>query len=427
MYDTVEDLLREIEADEDSFIEFKEVVFKGNQVRFARDAGKASTVIAEVFTSMANTSGGVVVFGVNKRREIVGIDPERRGLLEQFVVNCALNNCVPPLEPILDWVLLPDREGTARLCLKVDIEKSVFALHRTIDGHYYKRVGSHRHRLVDDELARRLTRAGLSIPFEEWPVPRAGIDALNRLRFESYYQSTYELRVEDSGLPYERLLANLKLLTQVEGGPWQPTNIGILLFSDQPERFLDGAYVDIAVYDHPEADGNTVDTKRITGPIPEQITAVTRYLLTSPYVPTESRKDGYGREDQPRYSERALQEAIVNALAHRDYQLTGSQVIVTVFPDRIEIKNPGGLHNTLTPDNLFSGCQPIRRNQLLTGFLRSYRSAVTNRAFMEQRGEGFLTLVRESERIAGRRPELEATPQSVRLTIFGRAGTFPSN
>ncbi len=68
LYDDKNELHQEIAAGEDTLLEFKEVVFKGDQVRFAAEEGKASKVIAEVFASMANTEGGLVIFGVNKHR-----------------------------------------------------------------------------------------------------------------------------------------------------------------------------------------------------------------------------------------------------------------------------------------------------------------------------------------------------------------------
>ena len=87
MYEDRSELLSEIAALEDTYLEFKEVVFKGNQVRFADEEGRAAKVIAEVFMSMANTEGGVILFGVNKFGKIKGIDEDKRDLLEQFVVN----------------------------------------------------------------------------------------------------------------------------------------------------------------------------------------------------------------------------------------------------------------------------------------------------------------------------------------------------
>lgn len=202
-----------------------------------------------------------------------------------------------------------------------------------------------------------------------------------------------------------------------ETGELRATLLGALLFSERPDRHINGAFIDVAAYAGTIADGTTADARRIYGPIPEQIEQMLQYFRTSPLVAQPSRKDAEGRIDLETYSLIALQEGIVNALVHRDYELEGSQVRVFLFTDRIEIWNPGGLHNTLSVEDLYRGCQPIRRNQLLAGFMRDYASPVTRRSFMESRGEGFLTLVRESQRVSGRRPEMRVVAEAVCLTI----------
>ena len=98
--------------------------------------------------------------------------------------------------------------------------------------------------------------------------------------------------------------------------------------------------MDLAAYHHDTADGNTVDSRRITGPLPEQIAQVLTYFGSSPLIPTASRKDGDGRRDYPSYAQTALQEVLVNAIVHRDYEARGSQIIIRLFPDRIECQNP---------------------------------------------------------------------------------------
>ncbi len=94
MYDDISELLTEIEAGEDTFLELKEVVFRGNQIQFG-GMRKAAPKIAEVFCSIANTEGGVVVFGVRKDGVVIGVEKEKRDVLEQFIVNIGLNNCKP--------------------------------------------------------------------------------------------------------------------------------------------------------------------------------------------------------------------------------------------------------------------------------------------------------------------------------------------
>lgn len=67
---------------------------------------------------------------------------------------------------------------------------------------------------------------------------------------------------------------------------------------------------------------------------------------------------------------------------------------------------------------LYTGCQPIRRNQLLAGFMRDFPSPITGTSFMEARGEGFLNLVRDSEALSGKRPKIERIGEAVKLTIY---------
>lgn len=416
MYEDIQVLMSEITAGEDTFLELKEVVFRGNQILIG-DAGRAAPEIAEIFCSIANTEGGVVVFGVRKDGAVVGIPPEKKDILEQFVVNIGLNNCKPLIEPILNWMQLPDENQTLKLCLKVDIPKSRYYVHQTSDGRFLKRVGSHRHPIPPEQLGRLLTARNLLISFEERPALGTSLDMIDAGRVDSYYQNRFKRVFASDGLTLERLLVNLKLAVDVEQKT-VPTNLGILLFTERPDLYLGGAYIDIAAYKGTVADGETADTKRIVGPIPDQIVQVLQYFSTSPLIATVSRKKIMGRRDMPAYVDIALQEAVVNALVHRDYELTGSQVIVRLFSDRIEVQNPGGLHNTLTEEALYMGCQPIRRNQLLAGFMRDFPSPITGTSFMEARGEGFLNLVRASEALSGKRPKIERIGDAVKLTIY---------
>lgn len=416
MYEDIQTLLSEIAAGEDTFLEFKEAVFRGNQILIG-DTGRAAPEIAEVFCSIANTEGGVVVFGVRKDGAIVGVPSDKKGLLEQFVVNAALNNCRPLIEPVLDWLQLPDDNNNLKLCLKVFVPQSRYYVHQTSDGRFLKRVGSHRHPIPPDQLGRLLASRNLLVPFEERPALGTDIDIIDPGRIEGYYQNRFNRSFSSEGLTFERLLVNWKLADKSDGRI-VPTNLGVILFSERPERVLNGAYIDIATYRGTVADGETSDTKRVTGPVPEQIIQVLHYFQSSPLITTHSRKEATGRRDLPAYVDIALQEAIVNAVVHRDYELTGSQIIIRIFQDRIEFQNPGGLHITLTEESLYTGCQPVRRNQLLAGFMRDFPSPITGTSFMEARGEGFLNLVRDSEALSGKMPKIEQIGQEVKLTIY---------
>jgi predicted HTH transcriptional regulator len=320
---------------------------------------------------------------------------------------------------LFNRVLLPDSSGNDKLCLKLEIKKAIYSLHAPKKRRPYWRVADHCVEMTIEQQARIFERRGMITSIEERPVFSAGLEDLEKERFQSYYNVRYGEPYDAGAVPYDRLLQNLKLAAPDEIGHLHPTALGLLLFSSGPERWISGAYVDIAAYDAPEPDADRQkDAKLFRGTVVKQIEQTMDYLKGSPFLPTAARKDENGRLDLPSYSLRALQEAVTNAVVHRDYSIPGAQVRVFLFPDRIEISNPGGLHNTLKPSDLFAGCQPVRRNQMLAGFLRDYISPVTQRSYMEGRGEGFLTMVRECKKISNRLPELEIIGDSVKLTIW---------
>jgi predicted HTH transcriptional regulator len=427
MYDTPDELLREILAGEDSRLDWKEVVLRGREVRFvpkrAAERDRATIELAKDLTCFANTEGGVIVLGVRRDGERVGIPADQMEGLQQFIVNVAQNDVEPPLGHLLvfDRMWLPDSNGEPRLCLKLEIRKALFSVHAPRGRRPYWRIADHCHEMTLEQQARAFERRGMMPPFEERPIFAARPEDLDAARFRAYYEARFGQPWTEGLIPTQRLMQNLKLLAPDEAGGLHPTGLGLLLFSPEPHRWITGAYVDLAAYEAPEPDADRQkDAKTIRGTIVDQIEATIQYLGASPFVPVAATKDGLGRRDEPAYSLRALQEGVVNALVHRDYTVAGSQVRVFLFPDRVEVSSPGGLPNTLTPGDLFAGCQPIRRNQMLAGFLRDYTSPVTGRAYMEARGEGFLAMVRECERVAGRRPDITVIGDSVRLTIFAR-------
>jgi predicted HTH transcriptional regulator len=419
MYETTPELVAEIAAGEDAYLEFKEVVFKGNAPRFAREKTKSPEAIARTLCSFANAEGGVLIFGINDHREVVGVDPDKADLLEQWVVNVSQHNCEPPVYIIPDWKQFPDASGTAHFCLKVDVLKSSY-VHRTSGGRWMTRIGSHKQDLRPDQLARLLERRQMGQPFEERAVRTTDLKALDLKLFEGYCRRRFgpEDTFEEPGLEFR--LVNLKLAAHLDSGLAVPTVVGLLLFGREPiTTHLPGAFVQCVLYRGVIADANEqLDEKLFSGPVPEQIVKATRFVQR--YIPVAAEKTHEGRLDRPAFSLRAVHEAIVNAVVHRDYQLSGSNVRVMVFDDRIEVSNPGGLHNTLRPENLFAGAQPYRRNQALAGFLRDYESPLTGRALMESRGEGFLMLVRETRALGGD-VELISQPGALKLILISHS------
>ena len=97
-----------------------------------------------------------------------------------------------------------------------------------------------------------------------------------------------------------------------------------------------------------------------------------------------------------------VDEAVVNAVAHRDYAISGSKIRLFLFADRLELYSPGKLPNTITLDDM--PYRTFTRNQLLVSFLSRIRSRRTGQVFLESRGEGARKILQDGEAHAGRRP-----------------------
>ena len=118
----------------------------------------------------------------------------------------------------------------------------------------------------------------------------------------------------------------------------------------------------------------------------------------------------------PRYDLDVIDEAIVNAVAHRDYAIAGSKIRLFLFADRLELSSPGNLPNTLTLDDM--PYRTFTRNQLLVSFLSRIRSKRTGLVFLESRGEGVRKILRAGEAHSGRRPEYALFGDELRLTVW---------
>lgn len=118
----------------------------------------------------------------------------------------------------------------------------------------------------------------------------------------------------------------------------------------------------------------------------------------------------------------AVFEAVVNAVAHRDYSISGSKIRLHMFSDRLEIFSPGALPNSLTVDEI--GERQFSRNELICTCLS--RCPLTERftdivrsRIMDRRGEGVPVILSASGKLSGKRPKYELLGDSeLKLTIF---------
>jgi predicted HTH transcriptional regulator len=171
-----------------------------------------------------------------------------------------------------------------------------------------------------------------------------------------------------------------------------------------------------------------VDAKEITGPVDEQVRDAVAFVRKNMWV--AARKDP-GRIETPQLSMRAVFEAVVNAVAHRDYSIHGSKIRLFLFDDRLELYSPGPLPNTVTVDSL--ALRQSTRNELLTSLLSRVpvedpAGDLRRQFFMEKRGDGVPIILDESRELAGREPEYRVLDDAeVLLTIYSPGGFQKEN
>jgi predicted HTH transcriptional regulator len=408
MFDSIEELSRKIQLGEDSSLELKAVLFSGANVR-----GPHANSLADELAAFANTRDGVVVLGVDdETREVTGIPLEKLDAVELYVRNLCSDLLKPPLQVGIFRIELPDLAGNAKPVIKIDVPRSLF-VHQSPGGYLY-RIGSSKRPIPPEYLARLFQQRSQAclIRFEEQAVPNSSMASLS--------QNLWERFTTRSAEPAETVLFKRKLLTRDDEENVRASVAGIVMCSEHPEKHLAEAYIEAVRYRGVIQDSNyQLDALKIQGPLDEQIRQAMLFLRRNQVL--AATKETH-RVEKPQFSERAVFEAIVNAVAHRDYSIYGSKIRFFLFDDRLELYSPGALPNTVTVDSL-----PLRqstRNELITSLLAECpvpeAAGRVKRAFyMEKRGDGVPIILRESEELSGRKPEYRLIDESeLMLTIF---------
>ena len=189
---------------------------------------------------------------------------------------------------------------------------------------------------------------------------------------------------------------------------------------DRPDDYLYNSFIQAVFYRGKVKDANyQIDAKDFRGPLDRQV--MDAYKFVERYNQVSARKD-IGRTEQPQYSMRAVFEALVNAVVHRDYSRTASKIRLFMFADRLELISPGALANTLTVERLRYG--QATRNELLARLLSELTVEdnvgrhVARRYFLERRGEGVSIILDESADLSGIVPVYEQIDETLHLTIF---------
>lgn len=408
MINIQEELLQQIQFGESSELELKSLRFKGNQVM-----SPSCDKLAIEISAMANSNDGIFLLGVDdKTRDIIGIPRKYLDVVDRYIYEICNDSITPPVRYTFSYIQLPDTSGTMQVVFKIEIPRSLF-IHKSPEGYFF-RQGSSVREMPPEFLARMFQQRSQArlVRFEEQSVPETSIDNLSEDLWKRYITRSDELA--------DVVLLKRSLLATNEKRSITASVAGILFCSKNPENFLPNAFIEAVRYRGVNQNSNfQIDAKRICGPLYQQIEDAMAFFRKNQTVGAEKK---LYRVEKPQFSDLAVFEAIVNAVAHRDYSIYGSKIRFFMFDDRLEIYSPGSLPNTISVDSIH--LRQSTRNELIISLLAETPVAesigdVRRAYYMDKRGYGVRIIIYESNRLSGKKPIYQLIDDSeILLTIY---------
>lgn len=361
--------------------------------------------VASTVSAFANTSGGLIILGIDEASGFSTVAIDAKRIADALTAACA-EAVSPPVRAHVDIV---DVEGgpvvAARIPASEIQQRPTFVKSQGLERGSYVRTHDGDRHLTTYEV--HAMRAAHGQPKDDTqPVPGASLASLNSVMVSGLVERIRSTRAAVFGdLDDESILAMLGVLTPDRGSV---TLAGLLALGSYPQEFLpqlNTTFVSFATTNGESLGDGTrfVDNVTLDGPIPLQIqqamTAVQRNMKRRALVV------GLGREDRWEYPVEAIREVLANALMHRDYSgaTHGTQVRVELYPDRLVVSSPGGLHGPIDRQDLLSETVTSSRNATLAKLLEDVLVPGSSRTVCENRGTGLLA-VAASLRTAGMEP-----------------------
>ncbi len=341
-------------------------------MEFKRDDLRTQDLAKEL-VAFSNLEGGMVLLGVEDDGTVTGL---MRHDLEEWVMNVCCDKIRPAIVPFFE-VFRSVKDDNDVAIVRVTRGYDVHVLWHNNTNKYLMRVGTQSREASQEELARLQQRG--SVRAELRPVSGATLANLDRRRLRNYFGDIRQQNVpaEEDEEAWRTLLVNTQVMTEegVSVG-------GMLLFGKMPNRFLPYAGIDAVAYPGTEqgydAQERTALRGSMTPLLSEDGDIVENGLVEQAldFVQRNTRRvvevKGGRRVERSVYPRDALREGIVNALIHRDCLLTGTDVELTIYSNRLEIVSPGRLPNGITSARMRFGTRAAR-NQLLQDVMRGYR------------------------------------------------------
>jgi len=370
---------------------------EGQRLELKRSLAELETGVRAA-AAMANTDGGHVLFGVRDDGAILGVQIGAQ--TRERVVQAITDNTDPTLYPSVEYV---DLNG--KTVIVVTVSRSEDRPH-LVRGRAYKRVGA-----ADVQMSRseyeRLLRDRPGAEYDGQVIAQATEDDIAWDKVERYLALREQVSGRRVTIPPPQVLQARSCLVEAEG-TLRPTIAGLLLFGVAPQTFLSRSYITVVRFRGQNTAHGYYDRRDMMGALPDMVDVADAYLWE--HIQHGGRVRGLRREDLHEYPRPALRECLVNAVAHRDYSIRGSRIIVSMFEGRIEFNSPGPLPWPVTVENILE--QQYSRNPRIVRVLFEM-------GYIEEIGMGLDNVYRWLAEAGQPGPALRDTGGSFIITLYG--------
>jgi ATP-dependent DNA helicase RecG len=367
----------------------------GHQKAFSAETTSVAK-LAEILVALANAEGGTLLVGVDARSGAA------RGLADpDAALDRALEAALatdPPL--IIPLPRIEEIEGRPVLVARVPPGLPHVYSHK---GKYLIREGARTRPLTPRQLRHLMMERGAT-SFESLAPEGACLDDLDWTKVERYASGP----VRSPAASSQDVLLRRGCLARGEGGSLRPTYAGLLLFGREPQRWVSAAEILVARYAGTTM-GDSFIKEEIRGTLPEQIHRAEAFVTGN--IRRGVRLRGLERVEETEYPVEVVREAIVNAVAHRDYQIQGDEIRIFLFADRIEFYSPGRLPGHVTVENLVH--ERYSRNETVVQVL-------SDMGFNERLGYGIDRMIRLMDEAGLPRPAFTETVAGFRVVVMGQ-------
>lgn len=363
-----------------------------------------------------NVGGGYIVIGVEEENgspvfPIRGVEQEKiDGILKELIGYC---HCIEPLyNPIVEPVLF---QGKYVIVIWVmggfgrpyKASKDVFT-EKSNKAYYIRKFSSTI--IASPEEEKQLFYVSLDIPFDDRANLAADVSDLDiglmRQHLKEIGSNLYEFSLKEDAL---KIAKDMQLVS----GPVEyikPLNVGILMFSERPEKYF--RYARIEVVDIPDPTGTNMVEKVFTGPIQRQLKDALAYIKN--YILKEAIiKDAHKAESTKiyNYPYAAVEELLANAVYHRSYQVN-EPITVRITPKSITITSFPGFDRSISDKNIseYNITSPIYRNRRIGDFLKELH-------LIEGRNTGYPTVLNALRDNGSPYPKFEMDDNRTYLTV----------